>query len=133
MENLDLLAEADYLTIMTNRAYGVVPRLPDKFPVSSQYHQLLFDGELGYEPAYLVDRHPNLFGIYLDADTFSEPQLTPPKRVFTYLDARPHLKLGRADESFIVYDQPLTIIFQNTGKLTGTQMRQQFVIVNPDS
>ncbi len=133
MANLNLLAEADYLTIMTNRTYGVVPRLPQKFPISSQYHQLLFDGSLGYEPAYLVDRHPNLFGMYLYADTFGEPELRPPKRVTTYLDARPHLNFGRADESFIVYDQPLTIVFRNTGHLTVTQMRQQFVITTPDS
>jgi len=53
--------------------------------------------------------------------------------VITYLDARPHLNLGRADESFIVYDQPLTIIFQNSGNLTASQMRQQFVVKVPDS
>ncbi|MEZ4518993.1 MAG: hypothetical protein R3C44_19950 [Chloroflexota bacterium] len=49
VDNLGLLAEADYLTVLSQRVYGVVPRLPDRYPISSRYHQLLFDGELGYE------------------------------------------------------------------------------------
>ncbi|MCL4261907.1 MAG: phospholipid carrier-dependent glycosyltransferase [Anaerolineae bacterium] len=124
--NLARLAAGDYLTIMSNRVYGVAPRLNGRYPLSGQYHQLLFDGSLGYEPVYVTTRMPTLFGIRLYADRFSWPGLTPPDEVETLLVAHPTLNLGRADESFTVYDQPLLIIFQNTGHLTAEEMRELF-------
>ena len=124
--NLDLLAEAEYLTVLSNRVYGVVPRLPERYPLSSRYHQLLFDGSLGYELVWVGDRTPNLFGLSLRADMFGWPDLRPPNAVTEYFEAKSGLSLGRADESFIVYDQPLTMIFRNTGERTPEQMREAF-------
>jgi 4-amino-4-deoxy-L-arabinose transferase-like glycosyltransferase len=126
LANLALLAASDYITVLSNRVYGVVPRLPERFPVSSQYHQLLFDGRLGYEPVWVGGRAPRLFGVTLWPDTFGWPGLTPPAAVTEYLEHGPTLSLGRVDESFVVYDQPLTIIFRNTGKLTVEEMRAAF-------
>jgi hypothetical protein len=125
-QNLARLAAGDYLTIMSNRVYGVAPRLPDRYPLSSQYHQLLFDGSLGYEPVYLSTRTPNLLGIHLVADLFGEPGLVPPEEVEALWENSTAVTLGRADESFTVYDQPLLIIFQNSGHLTAEEMMQQF-------
>lgn len=124
--NLALLSEADYLTITSNRIYGVVPRLPERYPLSNQYHQLLFDGKLGYEPVFVADRAPNIFGWFLQADTFSHPNLTPPELVTTYFSKRRNLPWGFADESFTVYDQPLTIIFRNEAYLSVDDMRSLF-------
>jgi hypothetical protein len=126
IENLARLAAGDYLTIMSNRVYGVAPRLDERYPLSGQFHQLLFDGTLGYEPVYVTTRMPTLFGIRLYADRFGWPGLTPPDEVESLLIAQPTLNLGRADESFTVYDQPLLIIFQNTGHLTAEEMRGYF-------
>ncbi|MFQ5421670.1 MAG: hypothetical protein ACE5EY_15060, partial [Anaerolineae bacterium] len=124
--NLELLAGAEYLTIVSNRVYGVVPRLPQRYPLSSQYHQLLFDGKLGYELVYVNGRFPHLGNFYLKPDLFSWPDVTPPTAVTDYLNAFPGLTWGRADESFTVYDQPLTMIFKNTGRLTPAELGQQF-------
>lgn len=124
--NLTALAAADYVTILSNRVYGVVPRLPDHYPLSSRYHQLLFDGELGYELAWVGGRAPRLFGVIIRPDTFTWPGLTPPAAVAAYLHAGPSLSFGRVDESFVVYDQPLTMVFRNTGHLTAGQMRAAF-------
>ncbi len=124
--NLSQLAQAEYLTILSNRIYGVDPRLPDRYPLASQYHQLLFDGSLGYEPIYLTSRAPHLFGLNLMPDLFSWPDLQPPQLVTDQLSTQPNLSFGRADESFVAYDQPLTIIFRNVGGLSADQMRQQF-------
>jgi hypothetical protein len=124
--NLELLAAADFVTILSNRVYGVVPRLPGRFPLSSQYHQLLFDGRLGYEPVWAGGRAPRLFGVTLRPDTFGWPGLTPPAAVADYLGRGPSLSFGRVDESFVVYDQPLTVIFRNTGGLTVEEMRALF-------
>ncbi|MBX3056072.1 MAG: phospholipid carrier-dependent glycosyltransferase [Anaerolineae bacterium] len=124
--NLARLAAGDYLTIMSNRVYGVAPRLNERYPLSGQYHQLLFDGSLGYEPVYVTTRMPTLLGIRLYADRFGWPGLTPPDEVETLLAAQPTLNLGRADESFTVYDQPLLIIFQNSGHLSVEEIRALF-------
>lgn len=125
-QNLARLAEGDYLTLMSDRVYGVVPRLPERYPLSSQYHQLLFDGSLGYEPVYITTRSPNLFGLHLFADPFGWPGLLPPDEVGERLTGQSTLNLGRADESFTVYDHPLLIIFQNTGGLTAVEMLALF-------
>ncbi|NKQ37523.1 MAG: phospholipid carrier-dependent glycosyltransferase [Chloroflexi bacterium] len=125
-KNLALLAEADYLTLSSNRIYGVVPRLPQRYPLSSQYHQLLLDGKLGYEPVLVVDRAPNLAGVYWRADTFGWPGLRPSPAITDYLDQFNNINGGRADESFIVYDQPLTIVFENVAGLTAEEMTVLF-------
>jgi hypothetical protein len=58
--NLSRLAQADYLSLSSNRGYGVVPRLPDLYPLSSEYYRLLFSGALGYEAVYVTGRSPRL-------------------------------------------------------------------------
>lgn len=126
MANLELLARADYLTVLSNRVYGVAPRLSGRYPLSGRYHQLLFDGVLGYELVWVGDRSPNLLGLAARADTFGPVGLRPPEGVVEFWADQPSLTLGRADESFIVYDQPLTMIFRNTGRLTAQEMRAAF-------
>ena len=125
-DNLALLARADYLTVLSQRVYGVVPRQPDRYPLSSRYHQLLFAGALGYEPVWVGGRTPHLFGINLWPNLFDWPGLTPPTVVSDYLGQSPSLSFGRVDESFTVYDQPLTMIFRNTGHLTEEELRTAF-------
>jgi hypothetical protein len=125
-ENLERLANADYVVISSNRVYGVAPRLPERFPLTSQYHQLLFDGDLGFELVYASGRFPVLGGIYLKPDTFSWPGLNPPPAVEQFLEEQSGVSLGRVDESFVVYDQPLTMIFANTGRLSASEMEVLF-------
>ena len=123
-KNLELLERAEYVTIVSNRVYGVVPRLPQRFPLSSQVSQLLFDGSLGYEPVFINTRMPNLFGLHLKADPFAWPGLRPPERVEEYFNNKTGVNGGRFDESFTVYDQPLVIIFQNVEGKTADEMRR---------
>ncbi|MBK8984743.1 MAG: glycosyltransferase family 39 protein [Chloroflexi bacterium] len=125
--NLDLLAAADVLTLSSSRAYGVVPRLPELYPLSGQYHQMLLDGRLGYELVWVNGRYPHLASVYYRPDTFGWPGLQPPDMAARYLaDAMPGLNGGRVDESFVVYDQPLTLIFRNNGRLSAAEMAQLF-------
>ena len=126
--NLSLMSEADYLTVVSNRIYGVVTRLPERYPISNQYYQLLFDGELGYKPVFVFERNPNLAGWTLQPDTFSEPSLIPPELVQGFLDSKRTIPWGKADESFTVYDQALTIIFENKAHLTVNEMLELFEV-----
>lgn len=123
-ENLALLAEADYLVIASNRVYGVVPRLPEAYPLSSEFHPALFAGELGYEPVLVVGRAPQVAGWSFYPDYFEWPGLTPPTAVARFMQDRAVLSPGRVDESFTVYDQPLTMIWRNEGRLTAVAMKE---------
>lgn len=131
-ENIARLAAADYVTLATNRIYGVVPRELEMYPLSSQYHQLLLDGALGYEVVAVYGRFPTLFNFAIQPDTFGWPNLHPSPAIATYLQDGGVLtdKLvwqnGRADESFLVYDQPVTIVFENVGGKTAVEMRPLF-------
>ena len=104
----------------------MVPRLPGRYPLSSQYHQLLFNGDLGFELAYVATRNPRLGDVRLFADRFLAAGIDPPAGVTAYLEAIPRLDFGRADESFLVYDQPLVMLFRNTGHLTAEEMLARF-------
>ena len=54
--------------------------------------------------------------------------MTPPPLVQSYQESQPGLNWGRADESFIVYDQPLTIIFENVERKTAVELQALFTI-----
>ncbi len=129
-DNLETLANADFFVIPSNRSYGVVPRLGRRYPISGQFHQLLFDGKLGYEVAFVQDRPPKLGPLHLVPHLFNWPNLTPPEVVSDYYAARRQLMAVRADESFTVYDQPTVMIFRNTGNLTVEEMLEQFNLPN---
>jgi hypothetical protein len=124
--NLEMLANADYVALASNRIYGVLPRLPLEYPLSGQFHALLFSGALGFDVVHVGGRFPALGRLYLKPDTFSWPGLTRPSDVTAFLDSFPGVNWGRVDESFIVYDQPPVIILANRGRLTAGEMLAHF-------
>ena len=125
-QNLELVANTDYLILSSNRNYGVIPRLETRYPISSQYYDLLFDGKLGFDIAYVYTRMPNLMGISLRPNTFSWPDIEEPPAIEAYFDELRSIDGGRFDESFTVYDQPMVIIFKNTGRLSAEKMSELF-------
>jgi 4-amino-4-deoxy-L-arabinose transferase-like glycosyltransferase len=126
LANLTILAQSDFLVVDSNRIYGVTPRLPQRYPLSGQAPQLLFDGALGYELVFVAGRRPQIGPLALQADLFSWPGLTPPAGVQAYLEAQPVWRMGRVDESFVLYDQPLVMVFANTERLSVEQLRTLF-------
>ena len=89
------LREADYIILSTNRLYRTIPRLPQRYPMSTKYYQLLFAGELGFKKV---------------AEFTTYPRLGP----FVFND-------DDADESFTVYDHPKPIIFQKVRQLSDAE------------
>ncbi len=124
--NLTQLAGADYLSVASHRVYGVIARQPERYPLSSQYHRLLFSGELGFVPIAVFGRAPQLAGISLAPDPFANLPIAPPSLAADYWTDQVDFSFGRADESFMVYDQPLTMIFVNRDKLSVAEMLGKF-------
>jgi YYY domain-containing protein len=80
------LATADAVIISSPRLYpDSIPRLPDRYPLTNRYYQLLFEGKLGFHLAAVFQNHPNLFGVSFDD--------------------------SGADESYFVFDHPTVHIF----------------------
>ena len=113
------LAQSDYIVFFSNRLYGTVGRLAQRYPLSREYYRLLFSGELGYELAYYADAPIQLGPIALYEDTFGRPGLPRPGALADYRPAPLTLNLGFADESFSAYDHPLTMVFKKTRPITA--------------
>ncbi|MCD6289004.1 MAG: DUF2298 domain-containing protein, partial [Anaerolineae bacterium] len=89
------LRQADFISIASNRIYRVVPRLPQRYPMTTRYYQLLFEGKLGFKKVTEFTSYPRLDGlVFVDDD---------------------------ADESFTLYDHPKPIIFRKVRDLTDAE------------
>ena len=115
------LARADYILFYSNRLYGTITRLPERYPVTSAYYRLLFGGELGYRLANVETAYPNLAGVTLVDDTYGRPGLPTP------IGQGPppglNINLGYADESFSAYDHPKGLIFENVERFDADTIR----------
>jgi YYY domain-containing protein len=91
----DTLRDCDYLALASNRLWRTIPRLPQRYPMSTRYYQALFNGELGFEQVYSLTTPPRLGRLVIDDQA--------------------------ADESFTVYDHPQPIIFKKTRQLSDAE------------
>jgi len=98
------LAASDYIVIATRRLYGSMPRVPDRYPITTRYYNLLFAGELGFE----------LEGEFTRPPTWLNPHIPP------LAGAAPSLL--RPDESFLVYDHPRALILRNVEHLPAREL-----------
>ena len=118
------LASADYLVFYSNRLYGTIPRLPERYPVSDRFYDVLFSGRLGYRLVHVETAYPELFGVSFVDDTFERPGVVEPEPLNDLRQSALYLRLGAADESFTVYDHPKVLILRNVGHY-GTGYIQQ--------
>jgi 4-amino-4-deoxy-L-arabinose transferase-like glycosyltransferase len=94
----NLLPKIDCITMATDRLDKSIPRLPQRYPLTIHYYQLLFSGQLGFYLAAQFENHPNLFGVTLND--------------------------SNADESYSVFDHPTVRIFvrENPYPYTSDQL-----------
>ena len=119
------LARADYILFYSNRMYGAITRLPERYPVTSAYYRLLFGGELGYRIANVETTYPNLAGVTLVDDTYERPGLPTPMG-----SGKPpgrNINLGYADESFSAYDHPKGLVFENVERFDADTIRDRIL------
>lgn len=108
------LQETDYIVLSSNRLYGSISSIPEKYPITSQYYKSLFDGSLGFKLVAQFTSRPHLPlpGIKLClalGETWYGQLAIPfqdcPLPGLTLVD-------DYADESFTVYDHPKILIFK---------------------
>ena len=119
------LTRADYILFYSNRLYGTITRLPERYPVTSAYYRQLFGGELGYRLANVETSYPNIAGVTLVDDTYGRPGLPTPEG-----QEKPpglNVNLGYADESFSAYDHPKGLVFENVERLDADTIRERIL------
>ena len=102
----DCLSQGDILTISSNRQYGTIPRVPERYPLTTTFYRALLgcepdesvlscyataevgerEGQLGYHLTQVFESHPTLGPIKIN-DQFAE-------------------------EAFTVYDHPKVLILE---------------------
>ena len=91
----EFLRRSDAIALSSNRIYGAVDNLPERYPLTNRYYQLLFDGKLGFELALEQANHPNLLGIDINDE--------------------------KADESFTLYDHARVLVFRKVRDLSDAE------------
>lgn len=126
---LERLAASDYLVIASNRLYGSITRWPTRYPLMNRFYARLFEGRMGFRLALTpnVERHPGLGPLALRSDPIRAAGLPSPLPLDRQRSAGLTLSLGRADESFTVYDHPRPLLFENVARYSATEMRALFV------
>lgn len=113
-----ILNASDYITISSNRQWGTLPRIPERFPMTTVYYRAL----LGCPPEQdLVDCYrvaaPGMFAGQLGFDLI---------KTFTSDPALGPLRLNDqfAEEAFTVYDHPKVLIFKKNDAYSEENVRQ---------
>lgn len=84
------LKEADYYILSSNRGWGAIGRLPDRYPRMSKFYKDLFANKTSYKKVAEFHSYPSL----------------------SYLGIQFEISDQLADESFTVYDHPVVLIFE---------------------
>jgi YYY domain-containing protein len=121
---VDTLAEAEYLIISSNRQYATTTRVPQRYPLTTQYYRAL----LGCPAPLVVARcareaQPGeiqgLLGYELIQVFESNPQLG----AIEFADQA-------AEEAFTVYDHPKVLVFAKTEEFSSQKVMSQLESVD---
>jgi 4-amino-4-deoxy-L-arabinose transferase-like glycosyltransferase len=124
----EALAKADWIAIYSNRLYGAIARMPDRYPRTAAYYRLLFGERLGFSLAHFSRSYPELLGITLADDTLRDAGLPTPRLMADTPGDWPIVSLGHADESYTVYDHPLVLVFRKVQPVTADEIRQAILV-----
>lgn len=103
-----VLDQADYITISSNRFYDSLSRIPTRFPMSINYYNALFGGQIGFDVQKTFTSFPSL-GSFEIADQYL-PTYSAPKWLNEF----------EAEEAFTVYDHPTVFIFKKNASYDPT-------------
>jgi len=101
----NVLTHAQYIVMSSERMDRSIPKLPDRYPLSTRYYQLLLANKLNFHLVEHFQRHPQLG----------------PFVVHDYA----------ADESFHVYDHPDVRIYKRVASITPARVASMLTAGQP--
>lgn len=112
---LSELGSSDYFVLYSNRLSATLPRLPERYPITARFYELLFDGRLGYELVFAADRYPSLAGVTYRDDAYARVPFGYPRGIERSSGSLLNVEwYGWADESHTVYEHPQSLVFERT-------------------
>jgi YYY domain-containing protein len=126
-----MLTNSNYFVLLSNRLYATIPRLPDRYPVTSEFYRKMFSGELGYELVYSGSRYIGGLGVDYYEDPFARLDFGPPEGFEPPSSGLFTAGLGWADESFSVYEHPQTFVFKNTAGYSAQRLKFEIGATEP--
>ena len=117
------LASSEYVVFYSSRPYASAARAPDRFPLSNNYYQRLFAGDLGYELDRSFTSYPELLGVSFRDDAIDRAGLELPQPPGKEDDSPIVLELGYADDNVVGYDHPTVLLFKNSVHLSEDRIR----------
>ncbi len=94
---IQMLSQSTYLNMTSNRLYGSIPRMPERYPMTTEYYRRLFAGELGFTQVASITSYPTLGPWTINDDN--------------------------AEEAFTVYDHPKVLIFKKDSDFSAQKAR----------
>jgi YYY domain-containing protein len=119
----ELLVDSDYFVLLSNRLYATIPRLPERYPITTEFYEKMFSGELGFELAYSNGRYVGGLGVDYYEDPFARLDFGPPEGFSPPSNGLFTAGFGWADESFSVYEHPQTFVFYNAERKSANELR----------
>ena len=95
---VQMLSQSTYLNMTSNRLYGSIPRMPERYPMTTEYYRRLFAGELGYTHVATIASYPTLGPWTINDDA--------------------------AEEAFTVYDHPKVLIYKKDPDFSAQKVRE---------
>ena len=92
--------------------------MTERYPLGSKYHELLFSGKLGFEMVYCAISYPSFLGVTFMDDTFTRSKLPVPEGMDICSPGGIIINMGFADETFTVFDHPISMVFSKVTDLT---------------
>ena len=104
---IQMLSQSSYMNITSNRLYGSIPRMPERYPMTSEYYRRLFAGDLGFSLVATIPSYPSIGPWVINDDA--------------------------AEEAFTVYDHPKVLIFRKDPDFSAARVRQILTSVSLDN
>ena len=121
---VSVLDEADFIFITSSRQWGSLPRVPERYPLSTVYYRNL----LGCPPERSIEwcfnvAQPGMFKGSLGFDLVNVFQSDPSIGPWSVNDQP-------SEEAFTVYDHPKVLIFRKSAEYDSQQVREILGSVN---
>jgi hypothetical protein len=114
------LSGANYLIMSSNRLWGSIPLVPDRYPQTSKFYQDLFSEKTNFKKLVEINSYPGLQLPVNKCYYFGPTNMPNDNSWYTTNSCNYpgiYFRDDVAEEAFTVYDHPKVLIFENTSHI----------------